>query len=196
MNYLTIILISYILGSFSPAYFLGKMKGKDLTKEGTGNLGASNTKVVLGWGYGIAVAVIDISKAAIAVYISKLLFGESLSYEIVACVSAVMGHMFPFYLKFRGGKGYASYTGGILMINWKIGLAFIVAGILITLITNYIALATISSSIAYPVVFYFLKASIISLALMVCLAVVIIYKHRENLKRIAAGNEIGLFKKK
>ena len=189
-------LLAYLLGSFSPSYFISKAKGIDLRSVGSGNLGASNTKVALGWGYGILVAVVDISKAAIAVLICRY-FLHNQTLEMIACVSAVIGHMFPFYLGFKGGKGYASYTGGILMINVQIALWFILAGIIITLVTRYIALATIASSIAYPAVFYFLEGIEYSALLaMIILAAIIVYKHKDNVVRICNGEEIPLYKLK
>jgi len=185
-------LIGYLLGTFNPAYLIGKFKGFDIREKGTHNPGASNVKITLGWKYGIITGITDIAKASIAVLLCHYLFPNLEVAGLLGGVSCVIGHMYPFYLKFKGGKGYASYTGMMLAINWKIALIMIIIGIIITVITNYIALATITTVIFYPIRFWYLNASTLTLVILIALSIIIIYKHRINISNILRGKELGL----
>ena len=117
MGYLLVILGAYLLGCSNMAYYVGKVNKVDLTKLGSGNLGASNTTALLGWGSGVLVGIHDIGKAALAVFLAQLLLPELPNVGAVAGVACVMGHIFPFYLKFKGGKGLASFIGMSLILN-------------------------------------------------------------------------------
>jgi len=192
MNYVICILIGYLLGTFNPAYLIGRYNGFDIREKGTHNPGASNVKITLGWKYGIITGVVDIIKASIAVLFCRYLFPDLEVAGILGGAACVFGHMYPFYLKFKGGKGYASYTGMMLAIDWKIALLMIIIGILITVITNYIALATITTVIYYPIRFWYLNASTLTLVILCILGIIIIYKHRINIVNILNGKEIGL----
>ena len=192
MNYLTSALIGYFLGSFNAAYFLSKAKGFDIREKGTLNPGASNMTVTLGWSYGIVTALFDILKASLAVIICQWLF-PTLEYAgFIGGLASVMGHMYSIFLKFKGGKGFASYMGMLLAIDWKIALVLMVASALITIITNYIAIATIFTVIAYPI-YYYTQAQLTPMLYgLIVMALIIIYRHRKNIVNIIRGKEIGL----
>lgn len=192
MNYLACVLIGYFLGSFNAAYFLSKAKGFDIREKGTHNPGASNMTVTLGWSYGIVTALFDILKASLAVIICRWFF-PSLEYAgFVGGVASVMGHMYSIFLKFKGGKGFASYMGMLLAIDWKIALGLMVVSALITIITNYIAIATIFTVIAYPI-YYYTQAQLTPMLYgLIVIALIIIYRHRKNIVNIIRGKEIGL----
>ena len=192
MGYVIVVTIGYLLGCSSMAFYLSKLNRVDMKNNGTGNLGASNTAVLMGWGAGVAVALHDIGKSALAVLLAKLLFPQLEYAGAAAGVASVLGHIFPFYLKFRGGKGFASYFGMILALNWKLAAVILVGGLLITLVTDYIALATTATVISVPVYLGYTSQSLI-LVLILCIAsAVIIYKHRRNYVQICKGTEIGL----
>ena len=123
MKYFPVILIGYLLGCSSMAYYIGRWKKQDVRKAGSGNLGASNTTAMLGWGAGVVVGAHDIAKAALAVFLTQLLLPELPFVGAAAGVACVMGHIFPFYLKFKGGKGTASFVGLTLALNLKLALA-------------------------------------------------------------------------
>ena len=192
MGYILSIALGYLLGSSSMAYYIGKWKNQDVRQVGTGNLGASNTAVVFGWGAAVAVAVHDIGKAFLAVLIARWLFPGLTHAGAAAGVACVVGHIFPFYLKFRGGKGMASYFGLILALNWKMALGLAVALILITLITDYISLAAISMSVLAPAYTALVDKDVAMALILAVATVVLLYKHRENIVRIAKHQEIGL----
>ena len=192
MNYLYATLIGYLLGCSSMSFYLSKIRGVDIRSHGSKNLGASNTMILMGWKAGILVAVHDILKAALAVIFTQIFFPELPFIGAVAGVAAVFGHIFPFYLKFKGGKGFASYIGMTLALNWKFALILIVVVALITLITDYIVIGTFTTIASVPLYMGFSNHSyILSLILLVGTAV-ILYKHRENIVKLKNGTEIGL----
>ena len=192
MGYLLAILLGYLLGCSSMAYYIGKWKKQDLRTGGSGNLGASNAAVLLGWGAGVSVAVHDIAKGALAVLAAKWLFPELEYAGAAAGVACVLGHIFPFYLKFKGGKGLASYFGMTLALNWKLALLTAVVIVLVTLITDYISVGTFSTILLVPT-YTAITTHNLLLTLILCIATgVMFFKHWENVVRIATGKEIGL----
>ena len=192
MAYFLAALMGYLLGCSNMAYWLGLIKKVDIRGNGSGNLGASNATVLLGWGAGVIVAVHDIGKAVLAVLMAKLLFPGLEAVGAAAGVACVLGHIFPFYLKFKGGKGLASFLGMVAMLNWKVGIAAALLLVAITLVTDFIALGTISVSVASPVGIFLLTGGIV-VPLILCIAtVVMIFKHVENVQRIINRTEIGL----
>ncbi len=193
MGYIFAVVLGYLLGCSHMAHYLGKLNDLDIRTAGSGNLGASNTVVLFGWGSGVLVAVHDIGKAFLAVWLARWLFPELPYAGAAAGVAAVLGHIFPFYLKFKGGKGLASFYGMALALDWKLAL---VLGIIIvgaTLLTGYIALGAIGTALAAPV-YVGLVGKDLLLAAILCIAtVVILLRHRENMVRMATKQELGLW---
>ena len=190
MNYLLAIGLGYLLGCSNMAYYIAKMKKVDFRAAGSGNLGASNAAMLLGWGAGILVAVHDAAKAMLAVLLAELLFHGMPYAGVAAGVASVLGHIFPFYLKFKGGKGFASYIGMIIGLNWKFALVILVLAVLITVLSDYIVMATTTTVVASPIYFFF-QGWPMALIMLIATAV-ILYKHRENFVRIYRGTEFGL----
>jgi len=184
-------LIAYVLGSSNMAYYLSKIKKIDIRRHGTGNLGASNSMILLGWKAGIIVGVHDIGKAMLSVLICGLVFPALPHVRAIAGACCILGHMFPFYLKFRGGKGLASYIGAMAMLDIRFALAIIAVFFAVVFITDYIVVGTMLIVISFPIWCVFVK-DYVSAGLMGFVSLIIIYKHRENLKHIADGTERGL----
>ena len=192
MRYFLAVILGYLMGCSNMAYWLSRIKKVDIRKNGSGNLGASNATVLLGWGAGIIVALHDIGKAILAVLLARLLFPELEYAGAAAGVASVLGHIFPFNLKFKGGKGLASFFGTVLALNWKVGLAMAVLIVVITLVTDFISLASLSISVAAPVGICMMTGKFV-VPLILCIATaVMIYKHLENIRRILNHTEIGL----
>lgn len=192
MGYLLTILGAYLLGSSNMALYISKIKKVDARAGGSGNLGASNATALMGWSAGITVALHDIGKSALAVLLARFFFPELPNIGAVAGIASVLGHIFPFYLKFNGGKGFASFWGMTLALNWKLALIIAVLVVLVTLITDYIVVGTTLTILTVPVYMGIAEHSIL-LALILCIGtVVIMYKHRMNYVRIYRGTEIGL----
>lgn len=183
------ILAGYLTGCFNLAYIISKVKKVDLQNTGSKNLGASNTFITVGKGFGVLVGACDIFKCTIVILIVKFIFPEMDYLPYVTGIACVMGHMFPFYLKFKGGKGFASFLGMSLGIHWKYFIIIGICIILITLITKYIVLATMATVISYPIFLIFSTSNWIVVTMVALLSCIIIIKHMKNLIRIAKGEE-------
>ena len=192
MKYVLVIICAYLLGSSSMSFYIAKLKGVDIQKMGSKNLGASNAMIVLGWKYGILVGIHDIAKSAIAVLLAVSLFPELPYIGAVAGVASVLGHIFPFYLKFKGGKGFASYLGMTFALNWKLALVICLIIVLATLITDYIVIGTTLTITIVPTFFGIVTHGFIFPAILIIATIVIMYKHRHNYVAIWKGTEIGL----
>ena len=194
MQYVIVILLSYILGSSNMAKYLAAIKKVDLTAGGSGNLGASNAVILMGWGAGVLTALHDIGKSALAVILARLVFPDAPYIGAAAGVAAVLGHIFPFWMKFKGGKGFASYLGMTLALHWKFAIAVLLLVVAVTLITDYIVAATTTTIVLVPIGLGVLTQSIILPLILLVASLVIAWKHRENYIRIYNGTEIGFRK--
>ena len=194
MQYVIVILLSYILGSSNMAKYLAAIKKVDLTAGGSGNLGASNAVILMGWGAGVLTALHDIGKSALAVILARLVFPDVPHIGAAAGVAAVLGHIFPFWMKFKGGKGFASYLGMTLALHWKFAIAVLLLVVVVTLITDYIVAATTTTIILVPIGLGILTQSWILPLILLIASLVIAWKHRENYVRIYNGTEIGFRK--
>ena len=148
-------LIGYLFGCINAAYFVGKLKGKDIRAIGSNNAGASNTFIMIGKGWGVLVGAFDILKSYLAALLVSVLFPGNELLPIIAGAAAVLGHIFPFWMKFKGGKGLACLMGLLLYMDWKY---FVIMGILIvaiTLITDFIAIGTLTVAILMPIILFF-----------------------------------------
>ena len=194
MQYVIVILLSYILGSSNMAKYLAAIKRVDLTAGGSGNLGASNAVILMGWGAGVLTALHDIGKSALAVILARLVFPDAPHIGAAAGVAAVLGHIFPFWMKFKGGKGFASYLGMTLALHWKFAIAVLLLVVAVTLITDYIVAATTTTIVLVPIGLGLLTQSWILPLILLVASLVIAWKHRENYIRIYNGTEIGFRK--
>ena len=194
MQYVIVILLSYILGSSNMAKYLAAIKRVDLTAGGSGNLGASNAVILMGWGAGVLTALHDIGKSALAVILARLVFPDAPHIGAAAGVAAVLGHIFPFWMKFKGGKGFASYLGMTLALHWKFAIAVLLLVVAVTLITDYIVAATTTTIVLVPVGLGILTQSWVLPLILLIASLVIAWKHRENYIRIYNGTEIGFRK--
>ena len=189
--YILTVLGGYLLGCSSMAYYVSRWKKVNLSTNGSGNLGASNTTILLGWRMGILVALHDIFKGAAAVLLAKWLLPDLTYAPVAAGCACVMGHLYPFYIKGKGGKGFASYMGMLLALDWRLGLALIGVSLLVTFLSDYIVVGTLTTVVVGPVWIGFTQ-SWVSAVIMLAVTAVIFYKHRENLHRILRGSEVGL----
>ena len=194
MQYVIVILLSYILGSSNMAKYIAAIKKVDLTAGGSGNLGASNAVILMGWGAGVLTALHDIGKSALAVILARLVFPDVPHIGAAAGVAAVLGHIFPFWMKFKGGKGFASYLGMTLALHWKFAIAVLLLVVAVTLITDYIVAATTTTIVLVPIGLGILTQSWILPLILLIASLVIAWKHRENYVRIYNGTEIGFRK--
>ena len=192
MKYVLAIIAGYLVGSINCAYIIGKLNHVDIRDQGSGNAGASNTMITFGWAAGIFTALFDIAKALIIVLIFKHYYPDDLAVAILAGSCAVIGHIFPFYMQFKGGKGFASYMGMVIALNWKFAICLIIACVLITLISNYIVFATFTTITVTPVYFYLTHLITPGVLMLLGVSLLMLYRHKINIIRLINHEEIGL----
>lgn len=191
MEYLICALIGYFIGVINPAYLIGKIKGRDIRKEGSHNAGGSNALIIFGKAVGFFCIAFDIGKAMLAVIVAEAIFPDlTHAFAVsVAGTACILGHMFPFYLKFKGGKGTASLGGIVIIYNWRVALAFLCAEIIIVLVSDYLCLLPITLSTAFPVVFGVMESDVIGAMIIFIATIAILLKNIENIIRISKGTE-------
>ena len=194
MKYLVSILIGYLLGCINPAYILGRLKGFDIRTRGSKSAGASNAKICIGlWAF-FVVLVYDFFKTIIAMILSKYLYND-IACMYVAASATILGHIFPFYLGFKGGKGFASYIGMVYFTNIYVGLALTVIGLILSALCNWIVACTFTFIFSFPIIAYFTNVPLAGVIAAIFASTLIFLKHLVNLKKVRNGEEIGIFKK-
>ena len=209
MERLICILIGYLCGLFQTGYIYGKMNHIDIRKHGSGNAGTTNALRTLGWKAGVITFVGDCAKCVVAVLIVRFIYRDYANINLLAFyagMGAVLGHNYPCYLKFKGGKGIASTAGLVLAVNPLMFLIVAVVFIGIVLITQYVSLASITIMLLFVVQVVIhgqnggFNLSGMELyefyAIAVFLALLAIWRHRANIKRLFTGteNKINVFK--
>ncbi|PYT81540.1 MAG: acyl-phosphate glycerol 3-phosphate acyltransferase [Acidobacteria bacterium] len=188
-------LVAYFFGSIPFGVILAMLfGGADVRKSGSGNIGATNVVRVVGPLAGALTLILDIAKGAGAVLLAEKLISESATWMIIAGFSALVGHCFPFWLKFKGGKGVATAAGVFLMLSPLACLAAAILFLLVVIFWRYVSLGSVSAAAAMPLLIYFLWAPRHAPPLAViigtlAMALLIVYKHRGNLQRLVAGTE-------
>jgi len=202
MERLLCVVIGYLFGLIQTGYIYGKIKKIDIRKHGSGNAGTTNALRTLGWKAGVITFIGDCLKCVLAVTVVQFLFIQDPHqnlYAMYAGLGAVLGHNFPFYLKFKGGKGIASTAGLILAVNPIMFLIVAVVFISIVLITQYVSLASIVIMILFVIMVVVKGQSGMLLlpnndlyeyyAIAIVLALLAIWRHRANIKRLLNGTE-------
>jgi glycerol-3-phosphate acyltransferase PlsY len=188
--------VAYLLGSVSFAVLLVRTAtGKDIRTEGSGNAGATNVLRAHGKALGLAVAALDIAKGAGAVLLLPLVTADP-RYAAAAGVAAILGHVFPLFYGFRGGKGVATAVGAFLVLAPRATLVCVAIFVLVVATTRYVSLASVIAMVLLPpiagLLFHAPRPVVIAAAVA---AAVIVLKHRDNLRRLAGGEERKLGKK-
>ena len=194
-------LFGYLLGAINPSYIIGRIRGFDIRKKGSRNAGASNALITMGKWAGILIALFDIAKASVAYWVAPLIFKDMPIAAAIAGAAAIIGHIFPFYMRFRGGKGTACLGGLLIAIDWRLFLIMLALEIVLALVTDYLCMVPITASVLIPLLFGFfgdagtgwllfaeggwLSAGILYIAMAAILLMNII-----NIKRIIHGTEM------
>lgn len=206
--YILLLLLAYLLGSIPSAVWIGKaFYGIDVREHGSGNAGATNTFRVIGKKAGLIVFLIDFIKGFVAVFLLSKLYNpvdfESFSiieFKIVLAIIAVIGHIFPIFAKFKGGKGVATLAGAIMGIYPPAVLLCLATFFIILIITHFVSLSSMISGVMFPIytAFVFQQTDIYLISFGCFIAVLLIISHRKNIKRLLSGTEskIYLWKKK
>lgn len=185
-------LLGYLLGCFNTAYIIGRLRGRDIRMAGSHNAGATNAVMVFGFRTGLLVAACDMAKTVLAFYAAERLFGDAPLAGLTAAVMSIIGHAYPFWMRFRGGKGFASFLGLILAYSgWHMFSITIVWSAVITLIADRIVFATVSVMILYPLILFRMGVGALAAVMVAICSGVMIAKHKQNIIRILHGEELG-----
>jgi len=201
---LSIPVAAYLLGSIPFGLILARLfGGTDVRKQGSGNIGATNVARVVGPLAGILTLVLDAAKGAVAVLIAERLSNDSATWMMIAAIAALIGHCYPIWLNFKGGKGVATAAGVFLVLSPLAFLGSIVLFLVVAIFWRFISLASISAAAAMPLLIYLLWAPhhapphVITFGTL-AVALLIVYKHDANIQRLVQGEEpkFSLSKKK
>jgi glycerol-3-phosphate acyltransferase PlsY len=184
--------IAYLLGSIPFGYLLVRtFRNEDIRASGSGNIGATNVARSGAKGLGIATLLLDLSKGYIAVVISKFLAPGNFDLAVVCAVVATLGHVFPVWLDFRGGKGVATALGVFIALVWPASLCILGVFAVVLLLTRYVSLASVLAAASFPLFgFYFVRhPSPIVIAGFLFIPILVCVKHHANIRRLLAGTE-------
>ncbi|CAM3044308.1 glycerol-3-phosphate 1-O-acyltransferase PlsY [Filibacter tadaridae] len=194
MELILLLLIAYLLGSIPSALWIGKLFYKtDIREHGSGNLGGTNTFRVLGKKAGLAVTLLDILKGTAAVLLLLLPFFETVGvHPLIPGALAVIGHMYPVFARFKGGKAVATSGGVLLGYNWPAFVLLLIAFIIILKLSKMVSLSSMLVSIVgllYSIFYYFQTGDYYMIIMIGLFGAFIFYRHRANIGRIKAGTE-------
>lgn len=187
---LMIVALAYFLGSLPTAYLLVRlMTGHDVRRKGSGNVGGTNALRTAGWKVGVAVTIIDMAKGAIPVWLMQLYNPES-GWIAAAMLAAVVGHCYPVWLKFRGGKGVATGFGAFMVLAPLSALAAFGLWFVVLLIWRWVSLASMTASASFPLILKLIdNPDVVTLTAVSAAAILIILRHSSNIRNIVAGTE-------
>lgn len=182
--------MGYLLGMINPAYIFGRLHGLDVRRYGSKNAGATNATMIMGKKTGLACMFIDVFKAFTAYKTAVRLFPMLAFAGVLAGTACVLGHIFPAWMHFSGGKGLACMLGMVLAHNWRIFVALFIAEVLLVLAAGYICLMALSLSVLFPIAYVLSSGDWIGFAVLAALIPVVVYKHLPNIRRIISGGEM------
>ena len=193
--------IAYLLGSISFAVWIGRIFYKvDVREHGSGNAGTTNTIRVLGWKPGLFVLLLDAFKGWLAIHIGDGLMPECYAgwqeyYDVLLAVSVLLGHIFPLFTGFKGGKGVATMVGIVLALYPEAFLGAFAVFMLVFLLTHYVSLASILAAVVFPIldIFVFHQEHIVLMIFAILVPLLIIITHRKNIGRLLKGEESKMY---
>ena len=199
-TFLTVAIVAYVIGSINFAViFSRKFAGFDVREKGSKNAGTTNVLRTVGKKVALLTLLCDILKGVLAIATIYIWDGYNfVTLSYIAGFMVILGHTFPIFFEFRGGKGVATAIGVLLMINWKIGLICLVFGIIVIALSKMVSLGSISAAILFPILTIFIQedVNIVGILFSFLIAGLITFNHRSNIKRIKEGKENKLSFKK
>ena len=203
--YIIVAIIAYLIGSVNFSVLISKkMAGFDVREKGSGNAGTTNMLRSVGKKAAVITLVCDILKGVVSIVIAIIVgnIAKNLDRELllqIAGIAVVLGHTFPIFFGFKGGKGVATSLGVLLMSNWQIGLICLVFAVVLMALTRMVSLGSCAAAILFPVLTLFInqhytvltdgKSGRVYFIYSVILAIIVLYNHRSNIKRILSGTE-------
>ena len=208
VKYLIIVFIAYLLGAMPFGLIISRRVAHvDIREHGSGNVGATNVFRTLGARPGLITAILDMSKAALSVLLAVFITGSEVFMvggqdihvqlaQILAAISAMVGHNWSVYIRFKGGKGVACFFGGLLVINWVVALIGMAAGIVIGLTTRYVSLGSMLAAVCVLLMLVALALLALSSPIYIFYGLLatglIVFQHRSNIARLQSGTELKL----
>lgn len=188
------LIASYLIGSIPFGYIISKFKGIDIRQYGSGNIGATNVWRTLGPGYGSVVLIFDAFKGVVGVYLGRAMGIEGL--ELITGILTVLGHAYPIFLHFKGGKIIATGLGVLIALTPNVAIIALIIFVIVVFISRYISLGSVIAALSVPISMLLLKYNLYYIVFGLAISSIAIYKHIPNLKRIISGteNKIGGFK--
>ena len=187
LRYVLVIVMGYLLGSLSFSIILSRILGRDIRKQGSGNAGATNMARVFGWGAGIGTLVFDMLKAIVAMLIGRALLGEA--GICAAGIACMVGHCWPMFYHFKGGKGISAGAAVAAMIDWRVLITVVVIFFIVAVLSKKVSLGSICASIGifFAAMVFAPRLPMLLLAFVgMCIAM---YRHKENIQRLRARTE-------
>lgn len=206
---LLILIIGYLLGSLNTSIIVGKCYGIDIRKHGSGNAGMTNTLRTLGKVAAVLVILGDILKGVLSYLIGNIILDSTtvdtvLENELLTVgiggmiggIAAIVGHNWPIYFGFKGGKGILTSFSVVMMMDWKLGLLLLGIFLVVVLITRYVSLSSITACVVFPIAAYIKGNGIVFTVFSAMLAILAICRHSANIKRLINGTESKIGSKK
>lgn len=187
-----LLLLSYLCGAIPFGLLFGRLKGIDVRQGGSGNIGATNVNRQLGRTMGLLTLLADAGKAALPMFVAAtVLAGHSMvsNWVILCGGAAVLGHLFPIYLGFKGGKGVATAFGMLLYLNFPAALVLALLFVLVVYLSGYVSAGSLAATATMPLVLFYTDASTVELLVTIGLFLLIWFKHRQNIGRLCRGEE-------
>ena len=181
--------VGYFVGSVNPSYLFGLFKGEDIRETGSHNAGASNAVIVYGKKVGAFCAVFDILKAFFVIKLTAFLWPSVPLAKVCAASMCIMGHMFPIFMGFRGGKGLACTGGTILAYSARLFCILLLISLILVLVTDYICFVPASVAVYAPILYGLFTKDYIGQIIFTVVGLIILSKHIKNFRRIAEGTE-------
>lgn len=189
MKVLLSIVLGYLLGSLNPSALIARLKGMNLREQGTGNLGATNTMLTFGLGYGVLVMLFDACKAVLAMGLIGYLYPGDTTLSLLAGLFTAIGHMYPFYMNFQGGKGLAAFGGCILAYDPHMFLFLFIICWVLMLLSNHSVSVPITSSTLFTILSTWKSRSIPVFLITSLFSLLIIHRHQDNIRMVLEGND-------
>ncbi len=188
------LVLSYLFGSFPAGLLFSRLYSLDIRTVGSGNIGATNVQRALGWGPGLIVLFFDTFKGGLVILAARYLFHLEPAVVSVCGLAAVLGHNFSIFLKFKGGKGVATSLGTTLFLSPEVGLFGMLLGLTVMFLTRFVSAGSILGAVASTLYAFFSGQPLYFQITCVILTTLMIWSHRDNIKRLQAGveNRIGV----
>ena len=186
---------AYLIGSIPFGYILTRLfKRLDIRRYGSGNIGATNVLRLLGWKAAVPVLLLDVGKGSAVVLLARAISGETIV-VLAAALAVLLGHCFPVFLKFKGGKGAATGMGLLIPLSWEACVAAVVLAVLVIVATRYVSLGSITGAFSVPLFMLLFGYEPLYLIFGAAMALLVIFRHHENIRRLLSGTESRLGQK-